>query len=576
MPKDALPYPFDPQRYIGTVSELGPSTAKVNLPRAAIAEGQWHYGNRLGAGEVGEFVVVECGELGVIGRIIAVKLPERERLAVEVELGREREAHPIGTIQLLTTLRLDNSVVVGGVQQYPRLGSRVYAAHPMLLRRIAESSRGLNDSSVSILLGHVSSAPDHGIEFNPESLFGRHCAVLGATGGGKSWTIARLIEQVAKHNSKSILIDATGEFYTLQCGVKHVHLSASDDGLSKEVVIPYRHLTESDLLALFRPSLQAQAPKLRMAMKSLKVAEKAPTVATNGLVHKAGRSRAAFEAAWKSHAAFVEGSAADFDISNLANQILEECVFPSDFKNPANWGGAATSEQAFCVSLLTRIADMLQSSEMACILQPGVKPSLFTIIEEFLKSPDERVLRISMKYVPFAYNVREIVANAIGRYLLSRARANIFRDCPIVVFLDEAHQFLDRAIGDEVSRFNLDAFDLIAKEGRKFCLNICLATQRPRDVPEGVLSQMGSMIVHRLINDRDREIVERASGDIDRSAAAFLPTLAPGQAIIIGVEFPMPLTIQMERPVSPPDSKGSNFQKCWARSSAKAAAAERR
>jgi DNA helicase HerA-like ATPase len=268
----------------------------------------------------------------------------------------------------------------------------------------------------------------------------------------------------------------------------------------------------------------------------------------------------------------VEGSAADFDISKLGNQILEECVYPNDLRNPSNWGGPVPAEQAFCVSLLTRIADMLQSTEMACIFQPGHKPSLFDAIEDFLRSADERVLRISMKFVPFAYNVREIVANAIGRYLLSRARNNVFRDCPLLVFLDEAHQFLDRVIGDDVSRFNLDAFDLIAKEGRKFCLNVCLATQRPRDVPEGVLSQMGSMIVHRLINDRDREIVERASGDIDRSAAAFLPTLAPGQAIVIGVEFPMPLTLQIDKPVNPPDSKGSDFQKCWMPSTAAAPA----
>ena len=133
----------------------------------------------------------------------------------------------------------------------------------------------------------------------------------------------------------------------------------------------------------------------------------------------------------------------------------------------------------------------------------------------------------------------------------------------MLVFLDEAHQFLDKTLGDENTRYPLDAFELIAKEGRKFCLNICIATQRPRDIPEGVLSQMGTLIVHRLINDRDREVVERASGDIDRSAAAFLPTLAPGQAVIIGVDFPIPLTIQISVPNKKPDSRGPDYQACW-------------
>ena len=58
-----------------------------------------------------------------------------------------------------------------------------------------------------------------------------------------------------------------------------------------------------------------------------------------------------------------------------------------------------------------------------------------------------------------------------------------------------------------------------------------LATQRPRDVPADVLSQLGTLIVHRLTNDDDRLAVERACGDLDQNAALFIPTLAPGEAI---------------------------------------------
>src|SRR5580658_6664699 len=77
---------------------------------------------------------------------------------------------------------------------------------------------------------------------------------------------------------------------------------------------------------------------------------------------------------------------------------------------------------------------------------------------------------------------------------------------------------------------------------------------------------MGTLIVHRLINDRDREVVERASGEIDRSAAEFLPTLAPGQAVIIGVDFPIPLTVQITAPDAHPDSQGPDYQRHWCES----------
>jgi DNA helicase HerA-like ATPase len=143
------------------------------------------------------------------------------------------------------------------------------------------------------------------------------------------------------------------------------------------------------------------------------------------------------------------------------------------------------------------------------------------------------------------------------------ARSGKFRECPLLVFLDEAHNFLNKTLGEEDTRYPLDSFELIAKEGRKSSLNICISTQRPRDIPEGILSQMGTLVIHRLRNDRDRDLVERASSDADRSAMTFIPELGDGQAVIVGVGFPISLPVQMTRPAQPPDSRGPDYQKQW-------------
>lgn len=147
--------------------------------------------------------------------------------------------------------------------------------------------------------------------------------------------------------------------------------------------------------------------------------------------------------------------------------------------------------------------------------------------------------------------------------MLEIARKGRFRDVLIVVFLDEAHQFLGRSVGDEYGSVQLDSFGLIAKEGRKYGLTCVLATQRPRDIPQDVLSQLGTLIVHRLTNEQDRSTVEHACGDLDRAAAQFIPMLAPGEAIIIGPDLPTPLPLRMLRPASPPDSKGPQYQTHW-------------
>ncbi|MGD9502589.1 MAG: ATP-binding protein [Methyloceanibacter sp.] len=174
---------------------------------------------------------------------------------------------------------------------------------------------------------------------------------------------------------------------------------------------------------------------------------------------------------------------------------------------------------------------------------------LADILNAFITGEDDDIIRISFKNVRFKHNTREILMNVIGRFLLGRARADAFRDKLLGAILDEAHQFLGRIVGDEYASVRFEAFGLITKEGRKCGLTCALATQRPRDVPPDVLSQLGTLIVHRLTNDEDRQAVERACGDLDKNAALFNPTLAPGEAIIIGPDLPAPVPIMIHEPV---------------------------
>ncbi|TKB68341.1 MAG: ATP-binding protein [Nitrospira sp.] len=194
-------------------------------------------------------------------------------------------------------------------------------------------------------------------------------------------------------------------------------------------------------------------------------------------------------------------------------------------------------------------------------LRQLIRPE-FRDIDKFIANK-KKLLCISLSGIAHEFNAREIIANVIGRYLLKKARDRAFLQSPLVVIVDEAHNFLGHHIGTEDYSAKLDAFEIIAKEGRKYGLNICLSTQRPRDITEGVLSQMGTLIVHRLTNDQDRAVVERACGEIDRSASAFLPNLRPGEAAIIGADFPIPLTIQIRKPQTKPKSDGPNFQEHW-------------
>lgn len=564
--------PFDSGRLIGSVCEAGPSYVKANLPKAAKDSPSLRFGERMAGGQVGEFVFIECAAFAVFGRITGVKLPERDRLAVEVELGKAHEAHPVGSIQLLATLDLDSGRVICGIAEHPRLGSFVYSAPPALVSHVAErfGSKADAEALVKLHIGSLPSGNHQPIEVTPERVFGRHCAVLGTTGGGKSYTLARLMTECAKYNSRIILLDATGEYHTLGDLAEHYYLGspAKKPSIGTEVVLPYEELTELDLHALFQPSAKSQAPKFRDAIRSLKLVRAAPELATGGLIIKANKSKAPILAAMTKHAASVNEPHAKFDVTKLADQILCECVWlDGGTKASPDYTkfGGESGETGYCVTLVSRINAMLASDALAPILRPAKKTSLLAMFDSFLMQNTKPILRVSLEFVQFDYHARELIANSIGRDLIRRARTGAFADAPLLVFLDEAHQFLNRSLGDEDTAHRLDAFDVIAKEGRKYGLAICMATQRPRDIPDGVLSQMGTLIVHRLINDKDREVVERAAGEIDRAAAAFLPTLSPGEAAVVGVDFPIPLTVQIAMPpeIHKPKSEGPNFQKAW-------------
>jgi len=558
---------------LGVVSSVTAHLLRVNLGYAGNPSAAYFSGGRYGKGEVGEFVLIESQQGLLLGRVVEVRLPESDRRAISQDYSGTDHLDAIAMVQLLGSVPMDQIAISAGVDSYPRLGDRVYAAPHQFIALIPAlmDLKGDKPNPVRLTLGTVGGASEGVISVTPETLFGRHCAILGATGGGKSWTTARIIEECIKHQSKIILLDATGEYRGFSDEhVMHCHLGNPIKEANKSTAcsLPPTSFQESDFIALFDPAGKVQGPKLKAAIRSLRIAALKPGIFTNGTIKKIDNTKLHYISALQDDtiAAQIDDPRQPFDINRLCEQIEQECVYPDGFgigkgvKDTSKWGGES-GEFSHCLSLVSRINSVLTSVAFECVFKNSTVP-ITTEIASFFDN-EKRLLRICLSGIQHEFNAREIISNVLGRYLLTEARAGKFKQRPVIVIVDEAHNFLGKHIGSEDSSARLDAFELIAKEGRKYGLNICLATQRPRDITEGVLSQMGTLIVHRLTNDRDREVVERACGEIDRSASAFLPNLKPGEAAIIGVDFPIPLTVQINKPTVKPQSDGPDFQNCW-------------
>ncbi|HCU66351.1 MAG TPA: DUF853 domain-containing protein [Rheinheimera sp.] len=568
--------PHDTKRRVGSLLDVSATEAKINLTKAGTGDHTWILGTRLPVGEVNEFVFIDCGQLSILARVVKVWLESGERLSVDGFDDSKPSNNPIGLVQLLVSVDVETGYNFKGVKQYPKLGAQVYAAHPKLVSILAEGTLNSREDELQLPIAEMPHDSSVTIHVTPEKLFARHCAVLGSTGGGKSFTMANLIENVHQAGGKVLLLDPTGEFSALPCTSFYVGEHPNGNATNK-VTYPHWMFTDSDIRALLRPSAQSQAPKLDAAIQSLRVVTQYHQTPNHGLsintssytFQKSGQQKASFENAVRSISSIE--SQIPWSFTSLASQIIEECVWPNGGTNqaprPDLWGGRADNDVGHCMNLISRIQAMASNQHLKWMID--CDRTLLTIpalMDQFCAINSRQIIRLDLSAIPFEANAREILVNAIGRKLLACARiGTIHHGQPLLVFIDEAHQFLNKQIGDESSRFALDAFGNIAKEGRKYGLNVVIATQRPRDIPEDVLSQIGTLIVHRLTNEKDQEVVKKAVGSIDHRSASFLPVLGQGEALLLGVDFPFPMTVKIKTPTAKPESRSASFSTVWRR-----------
>ena len=503
--------------------------------------------------QIGELVIVNGLTMSIVGEILSV----------------QRSQHTHAEVKLLASINTATASITPGAREFPAVGAHVHRPPRDVVRAISEDRTSLKDDvgeEVRLNLAHSSRYDSLEVAFPPEKLIGRHLAVVGSSGGGKSCTVARMIEQCALHRSKVLLLDLTGEYETLEGPVFHVHLgSAHRDGLiSSATSLPFYELTEADLVAVLEPENALQLSKLRAAIRTLKLLHLEPKLGTDGVFPKAHKEKRVYDQAMDDFKHELENPQNLFDIYRLALQLELECVDVYRSQTETGfWGGINHDDLAAVSGLIHRAQEILTRGDLAAIFVPHAAPSLIATLDTFLSDDNFAVLRISCESLPSIHHVREIVANAIGRRMLELGRQRVFMERPSLLVVDEAHQVLHPTVSQFARDFPLDAYQIIAKEGRKYGLSLCVSTQRPGDIPEDILSQVGTFIVHRLVGSSDRAIVERATGACDKAMLEDLPALTPGEAIILGSAFTRPLRVHIRLPDNQPVSHGPNYQRLW-------------
>lgn len=221
--------------------------------------------------------------------------------------------------------------------------------------------------------------------------------------------------------------------------------------------------------------------------------------------------------------------------------------------------------QEYIATLRLRIHKQLSDKRWSIFTDVKEK-EFFKVIKNIIGDEKSRVIVVDCSML--AYDVLPFFCAIFGRVLLelrAHVEAKERTVQPYILVLEEAHNYLRpyreaESTGTLLSR---EAFERIAKEGRKFGLSLIIASQRPSDVSHTVLSQCANFLAHRIQNPEDIDYFKKILPTGSRDLLDQIPILAPGDGLLLGSSVNVPSRVRVKKPKNPPESETPIPWKSW-------------
>jgi len=498
-------------------------------------------------GQLGSYVAVKQNDVHVIA--IVTRMTEQEALATQVIEAPGDDAVRLSFARRIARLTPVGSILTGGqfergVARYPTTGAEVHAMGSSDIAKMFDRFQ-----SKGLAVGTLASHPSLRVFLDPTNLFGRHAAILGQTGSGKSWTVAALVQKTvaAMPRAHIIILDLHGEYCWKRSDGTHSYAFA--DAIvrhldARELEMPYWLMNYAELCDLLidrtEEAAHNQTAFFRDTLRQLREREKTPL----------GLDRVT--------------------VDTPVYFSLDDLVAAIDTKNGEMVQGARGPRQGDMFGdfdrFLVRLASRMNDVRYDFLLNPKTRTnsgSLATLLRDFVGLGTKRaaVTVIDLSSVPF--DVRPTVAAQIGRLAFEFNYWNPqYRDFPILLMCEEAHAYIPRSAESQFAG-SRSSMERIAKEGRKYGVGLVVVSQRPHEVSETVLAQCGTFICLRITNPDDQAYVRRLAPESEGDLVSLLAGLGRGEALVLGEAVPLPTRMQFERPEPAPNSDDVDFYTKW-------------
>ncbi|MGB3722900.1 MAG: DUF87 domain-containing protein [Pacificimonas sp.] len=486
---------------IGQVREIDGGSATCRLELPAMTELRNDPDQTVASsGQIGSQIKVKVGEFWLLGNVRNLRAdPQREEAVLcNVDFLGEGNEGPGGT---LTGFRR-------GVTRYPMPGTAIYTVSRNDLGAVFAA-----DERAHIEIGTVYPTEDVRGALFVDPMLGKHFALLGSTGTGKSTSAALILHRIIDQNPEGhvVMLDPHGEYsaafssngqifnvdnlalpYWLMNFEEHCEVFITTEGSDKEM--------DMDILA--KCILQARMKsRVAQSLGKLTVDSPVPYLLSDLLAAiSAGMGK-------------LEKAGDTAPYMRLKSKVEE---LKGDPRYAFMFNGLLVSDtMSQFLSKIFRLP--AEGKPISVIDLSGVPTDIVTVVVAVLS-------RLTFDYA-----------------IWSRREPQR----PILLVCEEAHRYVpsDRSTAPSAVRKVLES---IAKEGRKYGVSLGLITQRPSDLAEGVLSQCGTIIAMRLNNERDQNHVKNAMPEGARGFMDAIPALRNRECIVCGEGVNIPIRVRLD------------------------------
>lgn len=488
---------------------------------------------RYTVGQVGSIIKIEVGDKLVFGFVTALRMTE----APIDGMNNNRIAEPSSDPKWLEIELFGEALRTGlgeaefdfqrGVVTYPLPGQNI------LVATVAELAGIYNrPDKPSICVGSLSQSSSLPAYLLVDELLGKHFAVLGTTGSGKSCSVTVLLRSILEiaPEAHMILLDPHNEY-------KPAFANQANIIDPTTLHLPHWLLNFEESVEVFIGRTEHAATSQTNILKDAILAARRDC-SPDGIEKEK----------------ITVDTPVPYKLETLITNIKSS--MPS-----------ASSRQDSYLKITNKIQTLLDDKRFSFLihLDEEVKDELTDLVGRYLRIPvsDKPLSIIDLSGVPS--DVVHVVVSMLCRIIFDFAVwSQRPVKVPIVLVCEEAHRYAPYR-EEAISQPTKGALARIAQEGRKYGVGLGLISQRPSELDPSVLSQCNTLIALRMSNQQDQNFVQRALPDSLHNLANMLPALRTQEALVVGegTAVPMRLSFKDLPEANRPQSTDVAFVKCW-------------